>query len=47
MDEDNIAPEYRKSQKHKGRYNRYKTGGSDRCKKINKKEVNENEQNSC
>ena len=41
MDEDNISPEYRVSQKRKGRYNRYKTGGVDRCKK--KKEENKNE----
>lgn len=43
MIEDNIAPEYRTSQKHKGRYNRYKTGGSDRCRRANKKEGNKNE----
>ncbi len=33
IDYDNVAPEYRKSQKHKGRYNRYKMGGKNRCKK--------------
>ena len=36
MNEDNISPEYRKSQKQKGRYNRYKTGGVDRCKTKDK-----------
>ncbi len=35
--DENIGPEYRKSQKHKGRYNRYKTGGRDRCKKNDSK----------
>ena len=34
---DNIEPEYRKSQKYKGRYSRYKTGGKNRCKKNDEK----------
>jgi len=37
---DNIEPEYRKSQKHKERYNHYKTGGKNRCRKNEKTKSN-------